>query len=161
MDLARVKAGDMKSATLADFEDPPRELLPEEREIIAGLREISPFAPAYLTAWIYLGVKSKAAQAAGISSATVRTWTKRSDVWRQVEEFYAQEIRDRWNAIAQARGLVGFKEEVYDKEGNLKHTRVRQDPSFLARLMTSIDREGWREDPKGQPVEIVIIQRNE
>ena len=134
---------DSKAArTLADWEQVPRVITPEEEEVLDAVT-VSPIAPIYLRAYIASGNSAFACSVVGIGLSTPRAWKRRdahfAAVWADIKD----EVRERWNGVAEYRALHGFEERVFDKHGELVARKVRQDPSFLRAMLGAQDPENW------------------
>lgn len=160
-ELSRLKDETSTGATLADFEPVPRVVDPAEEAKIEELLEGCPPACArWLVKYITLGNKSSAARAIDYSAATVGWWKKAHPKFAHLLSFYDDEIRLRWNEVAERRALQGFKEDVFTAEGKLKMTRVRQDPQFLKEMMKKLDPD-WKEEALGTQITINVVRTEE
>ena len=128
--------------TLADWEPTPRVITPEEEESLDSVT-VSPMAPAYLRALIATGNSIVACSAIGIDPSTPRKWKARDAHFAAILADIRQEIKERWNAVAEYRALHGFEERIYDKHGNLAGRKIKQDPSFLRAMLGAQDPENW------------------
>ena len=128
--------------TLANWEPTPRVITEEEDELFDSVT-VSPMAPAYLRALIATGNSIVACAAIGIDPSTPRKWKARDAHFAAILADIRQEIKERWNAVAEYRVLHGFEERIYDKHGNLAGRKIKQDPSFLRAMLGAQDPENW------------------
>ena len=72
------------------------------------------------------------------------------------------EVRDQWRRIYADRTKTGLTERTYDADGNLKHTRIREDAALLKMQMMAVDPETYNpERSKDTNVSIVVVQSKE
>jgi len=148
--------------TLADWEPHPRVIPDEERAAIEeACKDVAPLAALYVETWLRAGNHSAAAAILGISPATPTSWRRKHPPYQAIFDAYSEEIRDRWNAVAQHKGMTGFRDWMYDGKGVLKGTRVREDPGFLGKVLGSIDPDRWGRDQGGQTINITVQQVTE
>jgi len=158
--VATTKNGSARS--LSDWEDSARTFTTEELETFAALRDsVSPLAPLYIETWLKTGNHVVAAQLLDMSPATPRHWKRNHPHYKALNDFYTDEIRDRWMAVAQARALGGFTDRMYGKDGELVGTRIRQDPNFLKATLGAIDPERWGKDQDAGGITINIVDTRE
>lgn len=148
--------------TLADWEPHPRVIPEGELAAIAEVcKDISPQAAIWLETYIRTGNQAAAAAIIGISPSTARAWRHRHPPLQALVDGYQEEIRDRWNAVAQHKGMEGFQEWMYNKDGDPAGSRVRQDPGFVRALLGSIDPERWGKDERAQTIVVNVLQSQE
>ena len=160
--MALGKALTAGARTLADWEPHPRVIPEGERAAIKMVcKDISPQAAVWLETYIVTGNQSAAAAILGMSPSTPLAWRKRHPPLQALIDGYQEEIRDRWNAVAQHKSMEGFQEWLYGKDGSLAGRRVRQDPSFLGKVLGSIDPEKWGKDQASQTIVVNVLQSQE
>ncbi len=148
--------------TLANWEPTPRVITAEEEELFDSVT-VSPIAPAYLRALIATGNSIVACAAIGIDPSTPRKWKARDAHFAAIYADIRQEIKERWNAVAEYRALHGFEERIYDKHGYLAGRKIKQDPSFLRAMLGAQDPEHWgvRGERRDTTINVVIMDVHE
>ena len=135
-------AGPESARTLADWEPTLRVITEEEGDLLDSVT-VSTQAPIYLRALIATGNSIVACSAIGIDPSTPRKWKRRDTHFAAILADIREEIKERWNAVAEYRALHGFEERIYDKHGNLAGRKIKQDPSFLRAMLGAQDPEHW------------------
>lgn len=158
--MALGKALTAEARTLADWEPHPRIIPPEESAAIAEVcKGISPVAAMWVETYIRTGNQAAAASIVGISPHTPKGWRNRHPHLQTIIDSYQEEIRERWNAVAQQKGMQGFNEWQYGADGvTLKGRRVREDPGFVRALLGSIDPERWGKDERAPSIVVNVLQ---
>lgn len=147
------------SRTLADWEPHPRVIPDDESEYIREVsKDVAPNAALYVETYLRTGNHSAASAILGMSPSTSRYWRRQHPEYSALFEHYGEEIRDRWNAVAQAKAMEGFQEWMYDGKGELKGTRTRQDPAFVRAVLGSIDPDRWGKEDKAQSITVNVVQ---
>ena len=75
----------------------------------------------------------------GVSRQSHYYWLENATGYREVFEVAELEVRDQWRRIYADRTKTGLKERMYDADGNLKHTRIREDAALLKMQMMAVD----------------------
>lgn len=159
--MTKLAASGASGITLADYEPEPREVDDAESAKISELLEGCPTACAkWLKKYLVLGNKSSASRAINYSAGIVNWWKRQHPPFAALLAFYDEEIRARWNEVAERRALEGFKEEVFKPDGSLKHTRMRQDPQFLVQMMKRVDPD-WKDEQLGTQITINVVREEE
>ena len=104
----------------------------------------------------------EAAGVVGISRQSHYYWTEHVPGYREVFEVAELEVRDQWRRIYADRTKAGLTERTYDADGNLKHTRIREDAALLKMQMMAVDPDMYNaERRKDSNVTIVVVQSRE
>ena len=138
---------------------PGRDLTSEELEKLKGLRVRLPNALAWLKGYALTGRKEKAAGLAGVSSSAHGYWLKTDPVFAEVYKDLVEEVRIVGNDMAMDRVEMGFADRMYNGDGELVGTRMRQDAGFTSKWLASIDPQ-WRSNEKNDEV-VITIRRTE
>ena len=147
--------------TIADYEPDPRIVDEAEwQKIQEILQDCPPACAVWLKKYIVLGNKSAAASAIGYSAGTISWWKKMHPTFARLLSFYDEELRYRCNEIGERRGLEGFKEEIFNANGSLKMTRIRQDPQFTKALLQKLDPD-WKDEQLGTQITINVTREEE
>ena len=148
-----------QARTLADWEPHRRIIPPEEAAAIeAACKEVAPLAATYLQAWIKTGNHVAASEILGISPSAARYWRSRNPSYQALFDAYTPEITERWLTVAQQKGVEGFRDWTFDAEGQLKGSRLREDPGFLRALLGAIDPERWGRDERSPSIVVNVLQ---
>ncbi len=110
------------------------------------------FLPAYMEDTTILG----AADACGISRTSHYYWLENTAGYREVFEVAQREVVDHWRRHLADKAKNGLVERMYDADGNLKHTRIREDAALLKMHMMAVDPEMYNPE-KSRDNNVVII----
>ena len=132
---------------------------PEVDMLYAALQ---PHMREFIKAYMETLTIVEAAEVVGISRQSHYYWTEHVPGYREVFEVAELEVRDQWRRIYADRTKKGLTERTYDADGNLKHTRIREDASLLKMQMMAVDPETYNpERSKDTNVNIVVVQNKE
>ena len=88
-------------------------------------------------------------------------WMERVEGYPEAFEIAKIDVVDQWREIYSETTQRGLREELYDKDGNLKHTRYRQDAGLLKTLLTNIDPEFSVDGDRAKTIVVVVNRTNE
>ena len=131
-----------------------RDLYPEELEVLHRVRV--PSSAGFLTAYANCWNKAQACRAVDRTTACVIKWKQSDSAFADLWETLQAERLEHWRDYAQKKARHGFHKRLYDADGNIKATEIREDPSHLKAVMGSIDPE-WRQDG-GSDIQITIVR---
>ena len=137
---------------------PGRELHEDELKEAAEVRLDS--ARRWLHAYAACWSSNQASRACGIHNQNVRYWDKTDPVFYKMRLALKAEAEENWTEHAQNKAKYGFRKQLFDADGELKATELREDPSFLAKVMASMNPD-WRPNDQGAEIVINIIRRDE
>jgi hypothetical protein len=153
-----------RGGSLADFEDEPYQLTDDVRALIdaihpnpASQREDTvERARAWLAHYAVLGQAVRASRAVRMAEGVSNYWRDVLPGFRTAYDYITASVNARWEAVAEARTLQGFTERTYDAEGELRQTRVREDPATLARVLAARMPERYGQD-RGSNVNVTVL----
>ncbi len=130
---------------------------------VATLYEaLPPKAQAFLLAYMEDTTILGAADACGISRTSHYYWLEHTPGYREVHEVAEREVRDHWRRHFTDKAKNGLIERMYDADGNLKHTRIREDAALLKMQMMAVDPERYNPDrSRDNNVVIILNHTNE
>ena len=125
-------------------------------------RELPPKAHEFLKAYVETLTIDEGSEVAGISRQSHYYWKKNVPGYREVFEVAQCEVKDRWRRIYSDKTKNGLTERMYDADGNLKHTRIREDAGLLKAQLIAVDPDTYSPDrSKNSDVIITIVQNQE
>lgn len=131
-------------------------------EVDALYTALQPHMREFLKAYMETLTIVEAAEVVGVSRQSHYYWLKHTPGYRELFEVAEQEVRDQWRRIYADRTKTGLTERMYDADGNLKHTRIREDAALLKMQMMAVDPETYNpERSKDTNVNIVVVQSKE
>ena len=131
-------------------------------EVAAFYEALQPKAQQFLRAYVETLSIDAGAEAAGVHRNSHYYWKKNTPGYGEVFEVAEREVKDRWNRHFADKTMNGLKEVMYDSEGNVKHTRIREDAALLKMKMMAVDPETYNpEKSTGSNVTIVVTQVKE
>ena len=157
----KLKPVGRRAQTLEDWEPYPYEPTEEDLRIFDSMAHVSPHAPGYLLAFARTGLNTEACRRIGISDSLPRYWKRRHPDLAAMLEDLKEGVRDRWTALGQRKALEGFRDEIYNADGDLVGVKIREDPSFLKSTLGAVDPERWgksRETSQNIIVNIVDVR---
>ena len=122
---------------------------------------LPPRARNFLRAYIETRTIKGAAEIVGMHRTTHNYWLKTLDGYPEAFAIAHRVVADYWNWFLNERVEKGLREQVFDADGNLKHTRFRQDASLLKMRLMAVDPETYnpeRGEHSNVIIEIVQIQ---
>ena len=123
---------------------------------------LSPKAQAFLRAYMEDTTILGAADACGISRTSHYYWLEHTPGYREVYEVAEREVRDHWRRHFAKKAKDGLIERMYDADGNIKHTRIREDAALLKMHMMAVDPEMYSpEKSRDSNVNIVVVMVDE
>ena len=123
---------------------------------------LQPHMREVLKAYMETLTIAQAAEVVGVSRQSHYYWLKHTPGYREVFEVAEREVADEWRRIYAERTKNGLKEWMYDADGNLKHTRIREDAGLLKMQMMAVDPDTYNpERSKNSDVIITIVQTQE
>lgn len=131
----------------------PRELTEEEEAICVRVKSLR--AQEFLRWFPRIGTLDKVCQRVGISGGSPSRWERTDEAFAELYGRLKEDTKALLNSVSMRCGLDGFEDRMYNADGNLVGRRVRQDPSFLSKLMAKVDPE-WRNVDQGQQINIVV-----
>jgi hypothetical protein len=148
-----------RGTTLADWEDEPAELLPDQLERLKEVK--SALARAYLPAYVLLGNVGEAVKAAGCSSSVRRYWRATDPAYAELEAEVTEDVQVRWDTVIESLALGGLVERIYDKGGNLVGTKTRQDSAVIRMVAAGINPEKYGKETDSGGITLIINQVDE
>ena len=131
-------------------------------EVDALYSALQPHMREFLKAYMETLTIVEAAEVVGISRQSHYYWLDNTPGYREVFEVAELEVRDQWRRIYADRTKTGLTERTYDSDGNLKHTRIREDAALLKMQMMAVDPDMYNaERRKDSSVTIVVVQGRE
>ena len=131
-------------------------------EVDALYTALQPHMREFLKAYMETLTIVEAAEVVGVSRQSHYYWVSNTPGYREVFEVAELEVRDQWRRIYADRTKTGLTERTYDADGNLKHTRIREDAALLKMQMMAVDPETYNpERSKDSNANIVIVQSKE
>ena len=100
-------------------------------------RELPPKAQTFLDAYTKTRTIKGGAEASGVFRQAHYNWLKNIPAYKELYEVAKRDVLDQWRAIYADRTENGLTERMYDAEGNLKHTRIRQSEGLLKAQMVA------------------------
>ena len=143
-----------RGTTLANWEDEPAELLPDQLERLEHVA--SALARAFLRAYVLHGNVATAVKVAGCSSRVRGYWRTTDSAYAELEAEVIEDVKVRWDAVFESGALGGLVEQIYDKNNELVGTKVRQDSALLRMVAAGINPEKYGRDNSGQNITIII-----
>ena len=143
-----------RGTTLADWEDEPAELLPDQLERLEQVS--SALARAFLPAYVLYGNVAKAVKVAGCSSRVRGYWRTTDPAYAELEAEVTEDVRERWDAVFASGALHGLVEQIYDKNNKLVGTKIRQDSAILRMVAAGINPEKYGKDTDDRNITIII-----
>ena len=123
---------------------------------------LPPRARNFLRAYIETRTIKEAAEIVGMHRTTHNYWLKTLDGYPEAFAIAHQLVADYWNWFLDERVEKGLREQVFDADGNLKHTRFREDASLLKMRLMAVDPDTYNpERRKDSDVIINVIQNQE
>ena len=152
----------LRARTLDDWEPYPYEPTDDDFAHFNSMAHISPHAPAYLMAFARTGLNTEACRRIGISDSLPRYWKRTHPDFAALIEDLKEGVRDRWTAVGMRKALDGFRDEMYNADGDLVGVKIREDPSFLKAVLGAVDPERWgKTRDSNQDITIVIVDTDE
>lgn len=104
----------------------------------------------------------EAAAIMGISRNRHRRWmdpdkTEYVPGFREAFEDALDDVRDQEYDLLGKGNERGLKEQVYDAEGNLKHTRFRQSEGLIKMRLQALDPDRYVHDKMGTNKTVVVV----
>ena len=123
---------------------------------------LQPHMREFLKAYMHTLTIVEAAEVVGVSRQSHYYWLENMPGYREVFEVAELEVRDQWRRIYADRTKTGLTERTYDADGNLKHTRIREDAALLKMQMMAVDPEMYNaERSRDTNVIINVVQSKE
>ena len=123
---------------------------------------LQPHMREFIKAYMETLTIVEAAEVVGVSRQSHYYWSKHAPGYREVFEVAELEVRDQWRRIYADRTKTGLTERTFDADGNLKHTRIREDAALLKMQMMAVDPDTYNpEKSTGSNVTIVVTQVKE
>ena len=131
-------------------------------EVAALYDGLQPKAQQFIRAYVETLSIDAGAEAAGVHRNSHYYWLKNTPGYREVFDVAIRQVKDRWNRHLTEKTMNGLKEVMYDSEGNVKHTRIREDAALLKMKMMAVDPDTYNpEKSTGSNVTIVVKQVKE
>ena len=151
-----------RAQSLDDWEPYPYEPTEEDFTLFDSMAHVSPHAPSYLLAYARTGLNTEACRRIGISDSLPRYWKRRHPDFADLIKDLKEGVRDRWTAVGQRKALEGFRDEMYNADGDLVGVKIREDPGFLKATLGAVDPDRWgKARDTGQIININIVDVNE
>lgn len=126
-------------------------------EVGALYEALPPKAKQFIRAYVETFTIDKGAQAAGIHRNSHYYWKKHTHGYLEVFEVADREVNDRLDSYLVDKTMDGLREVMYDADGNLRHTRIREDAGLIKMLLASKNPETYNpEKSTGGNVTIVL-----
>ena len=99
----------------------------------------------------------------GISRQSHYYWLEHTPGYREVFEVAHRDVQDQADSALDELCERGLREQMFDADGNLKHTRLRQDAGLVKMRMMALNPDKYNPDRAGGSggVTIVVSQRQE
>ncbi len=123
---------------------------------------LQPHAREFIIAYMETLTIVEAAEVVGVSRQSHYYWLENAPGYRDVFEVAELEVRDQWRRIYADRTKTGLTERTYDADGNLKHTRIREDAALLKMQMMAVDPEMYNPERRNDTNVIInVVQAKE
>lgn len=130
------------------------------REVFQGLAHVGKMAPAFLEGYYRTGLAMQTCRDLGIEESNPRKWKERHPEFGVVYDEITEVCNNRWDETGDRHATEGFEERMYDKEGKLAGSRIRQDPGFLKAVLAS-KLPHYRPNEQSTEIQVNVLVRNE
>ena len=128
-------------------------------EVTTLYQALPPKAQAFLQAYMEDTTILGAADIVGISRTSHYNWLENTSGYRKVFEVAKRVVVDQWHRHFVDKVRNGLKEVMLDADGNLKHTRIREDAALLKMHMMAVYPEMYNPD-KSSDNNVTIVLRS-
>lgn len=96
-----------------------------------------------------------------VSVSAVDYWRKNDPIFREMWDAIDSAVNARWEQRAMEGADAGLREDIYDGDGKLKQTRVRQDSSLLQTVLKARNPSYREKNSDGVNITVVIERTDE